>query len=155
MKKNAKHLVFSLALSLGVMLLSSTFTRPTSLFYTNLVHPSWIPPGIAFAIIWPILYAMIGLSFWTVLSSPEKNKERAYFAFGVQLFCNSTWSFFFFFLQSPFLGLINILLLSLAILWNIFEFGKISKLAATLLLPYFAWILYASALNYAFWSINR
>jgi len=51
-------------------------------------------------------------------------------------------------------ALAEIIILWIAILLTIFAFGKISSLAAWLLVPYISWVSFATILNYTFWKIN-
>src|SRR3546814_732806 len=74
--------------------------------------------------------------------------------FGFQLALNCAWSFLFFGLRSPGLGLIGIILLLAAILATMTAFGRVRPLAGWLLLPYLLWVGYAAALNFAIWRMN-
>ena len=47
-----------------------------------------------------------------------------------------------------------IVLLDLLVLATIVAFSRKSLVAASLLAPYFAWIVFATALNYAIWRLN-
>lgn len=125
-------------------------------WFDNLQKPSWNPPGFLFAPVWTLLYALMGIAFWLIWKneSPEANKRSAYFAFALQLFLNFWWSIIFFRFQSPFFALIEILLLLAMILLTAYQFSKISKTAAWLLVPYVLWVSFASVLNYTIWSLN-
>lgn len=158
MSKVSKYswLIFSLVLCYAVEWAGSMFTRSSvSGWYQTLNRPGWNPPDIVFPIVWSILYTMIAYSLWTVIiSKKEVSKIHAYVAFGVQLILNFSWSWAFFYMQSPGLGLVNIICLVLALIWNMLAFGRISKVAIWLLVPYLAWVLYATALNIAIYSLN-
>lgn len=67
---------------------------------------------------------------------------------------NFFWSLFFFGLENPLLGLINILLLDLLVIGNIYFFSRLSHPAAWLLIPYLLWICFASYLNLVIVLIN-
>lgn len=125
-------------------------------WFDNLQKPSWNPPSFLFAPVWTTLYALMGIAFWLIWKNetPEANKRSAYAAFALQLFLNFCWSIIFFRFQSPFFALIEILLLLSMILLTIFQFSKISKTAAWLLVPYVLWVSFASVLNYTIWSLN-
>jgi tryptophan-rich sensory protein len=79
----------------------------------------------------------------------------ALFFFFVQLILNILWSVVFFGLRAPLLGLIDIVLLWIAILLTIRHFLKVSKFAGVLLLPYFLWVSFAALLNCSLWIQNR
>jgi translocator protein len=78
----------------------------------------------------------------------------ALFFFFVQLIFNILWSAVFFGLRSPLLGLIDIVLLWVAIVLTIQHFLRISKMAGLLLLPYIAWVSFAMVLNFSLWILN-
>ena len=73
-------------------------------------------------------------------------------------FTNATlkdhWSFLFFGMQSPGWALLEIALLWLAIAATIVTFARIRPWAGGLLLPYWAWVTFAGALNLAIWRMN-
>ncbi len=99
---------------------------------------------------------MMGISLflvWQRVDHPKRN--RAILFFSVQLILNLLWSAAFFGLQSPFLGLVDMLLLWIAILLTIQIFFKISKWAGVLLIPYQLWVTFAILLNFSLWMLNR
>ena len=74
--------------------------------------------------------------------------------FSAQLLLNATWSPLFFGLQSPALGLLNIVVLDAAVVATILAFRRVHTGAAALLIPYLGWIGFATALNFAIWTLN-
>jgi tryptophan-rich sensory protein len=72
----------------------------------------------------------------------------------VQLALNAAWSGLFFGLRSPAAGLVDILLLWMVIAATLVAFARHSAVAAGLLVPYFVWVSYAAALNFAIWRMN-
>lgn len=125
-------------------------------WFHSLTKPSWNPPSYLFGPVWGILYLMMGISLFLVWNSKAYMSHRrdAILVFGIQLFLNFWWSIFFFRLQSPGWAFVNIILLVLAILATIYKFSTISTKAAWQLLPYLAWVCFASILNYALWVLN-
>lgn len=75
--------------------------------------------------------------------------------FAIQLFLNFCWSFIFFNQQEIGWALAEIILLWIFILLTIFAFGKISKNAAWLLVPYISWVSFAGILTYTIWKLNQ
>ncbi len=71
-----------------------------------------------------------------------------------QLVLNVLWSLIFFGLKAPGWAIVDVVVLWIAIVVAIAQFGKISRLAAWLLVPYLAWVTFASVLNIAIWRIN-
>ena len=79
---------------------------------------------------------------------------RAQAVFGLQLALNLAWSYAFFGLRSPAAGAVVVVALWLAILATIAAFARHSRLAAALLVPYLAWVTFATALNLEVWRRN-
>jgi tryptophan-rich sensory protein len=78
----------------------------------------------------------------------------AFIFFFVQLILNVLWSAAFFGLRLPLLGLIDIVLLWIAVLLTMQNFFKVSKIAGLLLTPYLLWVSFAVLLNFALWVLN-
>lgn len=125
-------------------------------WYASLQKPSFTPPNWAFPVAWTILYAMMAYALWRILSLPKDLPGRgaAIAAFFVQLLLNGLWSFAFFGAQSPVAGLVVIAALIVAILATIAMFWRLDRAAALLLVPYLAWVAYASVLNGTIWRLN-
>ncbi|MCC5832193.1 MAG: tryptophan-rich sensory protein [Chlamydiales bacterium] len=150
-------LILFIALVLLIQWAGSLFTfSSVQDWYPELRKPQWTPPAWVFGPVWTILYLTIAVSGWLVyMKAPSETERRGgLIIYGIQLFFNFFWSFFFFYLRSPGLGLLNILVLVVLILANIVVFCKIYKPAALLLIPYFLWVFYAATLNMAIWSLN-
>jgi len=120
--------------------------------YQNLHQPSWAPPPWLFGPVWTILYAMIAVSGWLVWQRVGARREIV--AFVIQLGLNAIWTPIFFGAGQYGLALIDIALLWIAICATVALFGRVSKPAALLLLPYWAWVSFATALNTAIWYLN-
>jgi translocator protein len=125
-------------------------------WYSSLHKPSFSPPGWIFGPVWTILYLLMGIALYLVLrkgfSAP--GVKIAVIVFGVQLILNAVWSFLFFGAESTLLGLIDIVLLWVAILVTIGAFARVSKPAALLLVPYILWVSFAAVLNFYLWRLN-
>jgi tryptophan-rich sensory protein len=136
--------------------LGSVATRPNlAPWYEGLEKPFFNPPNLAFPIAWSLLFALMAIALWRVLVvGSGEPKRRALIAFGVQLALNIGWSFAFFAARSPALGLLDIVLLLAAIGWTILRFRAVDAVAAWLLAPYLAWVVYAFALNAAILFLN-
>jgi tryptophan-rich sensory protein len=134
---------------------SGAFFRPGD-WYERLAKPSWRPPNWLFGPVWAILYGMIAVSGWLVWTSAEGDRLVVPITiFGVQLVLNFLWSAIFFGMHRLGLALIEMGVLWLAILANIFAFYLISPSAAYLLVPYLLWVSFAFVLNFAVWRLNQ
>jgi benzodiazapine receptor len=135
--------------------LGAYFTSSSlSTWYAGLVRPSWTPPNWLFGPVWSLLYIMMSVSVWFVYLAKKRQKGLCYFLFSVQMIFNFLWTILFFRMESPLLGLIDILLLDVFLLFTILCFYRQSKPAAWLLVPYFCWVVYASTLNFGIYLIN-
>ena len=137
--------------------LGSLFTTPAiPTWYQTLNKPFFTPPNWIFSPVWIGLFILMGVSLFLVWRRPDHPQFKpALIFFFVQLILNILWSVAFFALRSPFLGLIDIVLLWIAILLTILNFFKVSKWAGALLLPYLIWVSFAAVLNYFLWALNR
>jgi translocator protein len=142
-----------IVLCLGAGFVASSATmQSVAEWYPTLNKPSWTPPNWLFAPVWTVLYIMMAVAAWLVWRAG--NSKTALFLFFGQLLLNVAWSFLFFGAQSPLLGLINIVLMWLAIAITIFAFAMRSRLAAFLMVPYICWVSLATALNASIYMLN-
>jgi benzodiazapine receptor len=134
------------------------FTTPRTSpggWYSQIQKPSWTPPSWLFGPVWSALYLMMAMAGWWVWRQGGWGAQRgALTLFLVQLVLNAAWSGLFFGLRSPSLGMIGIVLLWIAILLTVLAFFRVSPLTGWLMVPYFLWVSYASALNFTIWRLN-
>lgn len=121
-------------------------------FYATLQKPTWAPPPWIFGPVWTVLYCTIGLSAWGVWH--RHGWTGAHGLWFVQLLFNAAWTPVFFGLREPGFALGVIVLLWLAILGTIAATWRQSRWAGAVLLPYLAWVSFATALNFAIWRLN-
>lgn len=124
-------------------------------WYASLKKPSWNPPGWIFGPVWSALYTMMGVAAWMVWKRGCFAAQRwPLTAFLFQLALNALWSPLFFGLREPGWAFAEIILLWLAISWTISEFWRTHRVAAGLLIPYLAWVSFATVLNGTLWRLN-
>lgn len=156
MSMNIPKLLLSVVICLGAGGLGSVFTTsaiPT--WYQTLNKPFFSPPNFIFAPVWTILYILMGISLYLVISEKGGGKrEKTVWIFAVQLILNVLWSVIFFGMKNPSLALVDIVALWIAIFLTIKSFYKINKLAGQLLFPYLAWVSFASILNLSIVILN-
>ncbi len=125
-------------------------------WYPTLSKPSWNPPAWVFGPVWTALYVLMGVAAWLVFRERAARPVAPALAlYGVQLLLNAAWSVLFFGLRNPLAGLVEIVFLWLAIAATMVVFWSAKPLAGILLLPYLAWVGFASVLNFALWRLNR
>lgn len=149
-----KLLLPSIVLPLLAGFIGSYFTFPSiGTWYVALNKPLFNPPNFIFGPVWTLLYILMGISLYLVLTKKGK-KEKALKLFAFQLILNVLWSLIFFGLHSPTLALFEIVILWIAIFATIKAFLPISKNAAYLLYPYIVWVSFAMILNLSIVLLN-
>jgi tryptophan-rich sensory protein len=124
-------------------------------FYGQLTRPSWAPPGWLFGPVWSALYALMAFSAWWVWRARGFTGARsALVLFVAQLAANALWSWLFFVWHQGGLAFAEVLLLWGMVAATVISFWRISSLAAALLMPYLAWVTFASALTFSVWKLN-
>ena len=123
-------------------------------WFVTLNKPSWNPPSWLFGPVWTTLYILMGIAFGLVWHSSNVDKKKAMFLFYIQFALNFLWSILFFYFQSPGIALIEIVLMLAFILLTTNAFKKIDARAAYLMIPYIAWVSFATFLNFTIWKLN-
>ncbi|MFA9431353.1 TspO/MBR family protein [Egicoccus sp. AB-alg2] len=124
--------------------------------YLALDRPAWAPPQEAFGIVWPVLYLLIGLAAWLVWrqAGSVAAARVALSLWAAQLVVNAIWPGVFFGAGWFWPAVAVIAVLDVLVVATIAAFGRHRRLAAALLVPYLAWLLYATALNVAIAAAN-
>lgn len=152
-------IVITVSICLLVGYLSSIVTQSSiKTWYPTLIKPSFNPPNWVFAPVWTLLFILMGLAVGFVWDKMDSNKElvkKGLLFFAVQLALNALWSYLFFGLQNVFLALIEIILLWLIIFETYLIFKKMDKKASYLLLPYLAWVGFATILTASIFWLNK
>ena len=124
-------------------------------WYAGLAKPSFNPPNWLFGPVWTALYLMIAVTGWRVWRRRGQSGARvALAAWGLQLALNLGWSFVFFGARMIGAALVEIVLLLVAILVTAALSWRIDRVAGWLLVPYAAWVGFATLLNAALWRLN-
>ena len=148
-------LIVWLLVSLAAGGVGALATRNAREFYASLAKPAWAPPGWLFGPVWTVLYVLMGVAAWLVWRSAGwSGASVALSLFLVQLVCNAAWSWIFFAWRSGALAFADIVLLLVLIVATMLAFARVHGLAALLLLPYLAWVVFATALTFAIWRGN-
>lgn len=143
-------LVVFIAVMAAVAITGAQF-RPGP-WYVSLAKPSWTPPNWLFGPVWGMLYFLIAIGGW--LAWRDNGFGRPLLFWLAQAVLNACWSWLFFGKQQIGLALADIALLWLAIGGFIWSAWPVSPGAAALFVPYWAWVSFAAALNFAIWRLN-
>ncbi len=159
-------LVIAAAVSVNLIgALGVPFTATGSAWFAALELPAYYPPTWAFGVVWPVLYALIGAAAALVSLSGrrggplrdtdvDRGARIALALFAVQLAVNVAWSPVFWGLERADLGLVVLGTLLPLVAATIAAFARVDRRAALLMVPYLAWICFATALNYGIWAMN-
>ncbi len=149
-------LALFVGLCLGVGGLGATWTSSSvRTWYPTLNKPAMNPPKWMFAPVWTTLYFLMAVSAWMVWRQAGWNMARGALAlFGVQLFLNLMWSWLFFGLRRPGMAFAEILFLLASIAATAVAFLRFSRAAFWMMVPYGAWVCFASFLNLEIWRLN-
>ena len=123
-----------------------------NIWFARLDKPAIMPPGWVFGFTWSILYIMMAAALAFILEARgAKGRGIAIALFVIQFALNLAWSPVFFALHKIMLafGLIVAILLWAGI--TTILFWHIRRIAALLMIPYLAWLLFAGYLN---WQIH-
>ena len=122
--------------------------------YGSLEKPILAPPGIAFPIIWTILYILMGISYGILESNSniDCNVNLIYYS---QLFLNALWPIFFFVFKWRLFSFIWLLLLVFLVLLMVIRFYLKDTKAGILQIPYLLWTIFASYLNLFTYILNK
>ena len=151
----ASGLVLWCAVCFIVAAVGASASLQAGSFYAELVRPDWAPPASVFGPVWTLLYAMMAIAaslIWQRRAIQLARIALAFFAF--QLILNALWSWLFFGWNQGALSLLDIVVLWALIVATLVLFWRIRPLAGMLLVPYLAWVTFASVLNYEIWRLN-
>jgi tryptophan-rich sensory protein len=122
-------------------------------WYATAVKAPWTPPNFVFGPVWTVLYTAMAVAAWLVWRKRPATRRTALAIYAVQLVLNLAWTPMFFGLYPAlgtaalWLAFAVIVALIAAVVLTVLYFGPVSRTAGLLLLPYVAWLVYASTLN--------
>ena len=123
----------------------------SSAWYKSLKQSPLTPPSWVFPIAWTILYILIIVSGAVFLSATTTIRagirSTGFFYYCAAWVLNLSWSQIFFRFQRPDISFVVILGMLAFIALNIRAFYPVSRLSAYLLVPYVAWVSFATYLN--------
>lgn len=153
--KDMAALTLSLLLALSVAALAGLASwSSVDGWYAHADRTLWNPPNQVFGPVWTVLYSVMAVGAWLVWRRPESaERTRAGRTYLGQLALNAGWPPLFFLLYDIvggvglWLALGWIVVLDFAVLATIVFFWRVSKIASLMLVPYWTWLLFATALN--------
>lgn len=134
--------------------LSSYLTSNAMMSFVQMKKPPLAPPSFLFPVVWTLLYIMMGLSSYFIITSDSSRKYVGILLYLGQLFFNFVWSLIFFRLESYIIAAIWLFILIIMIVALIVNTSHYSKAAMYLLLPYILWCSFALYLNLGIAVLN-
>ncbi|MDA9304311.1 tryptophan-rich sensory protein [Amylibacter sp.] len=129
-----------------------------NLWYTSLIEPSFTPPSWVFAPVWTTLYLLIATSAFRIMTKSSYKMNNllplAIALWSLQLALNVIWTPIFSGAQNLEVAFYYIIMLWVIIIAYIFVCWDIDRLASLMMMPYLAWVSFASVLNYYYWQLN-
>jgi translocator protein len=124
-------------------------------FYALLNKPSWAPPAAVFGPAWALLYLLMAVAAWLVWKEGRKpDIRRALSLYLLQLALNALWTWVFFAWRLGGWALAEIIVLWVFIVLTVIGFYRVRPIAGLLLVPYLAWVTFATVLNAVLWRMN-
>lgn len=152
-RKRWPALVIILLVTLGGGALVGLLTRDSMSVYSQIVTPSFAPPGWLFPVAWSLLYAAMSVSLWLMLRTDEPTRGILVL-YTLQLAVNLVWPFIFFTMQAFGLAFWWLILLLALVVWLMIRAFQVTPAAGWLLVPYAAWCTFAAVLNFAVARLN-
>ena len=150
MKKIFKFIVF-----LVPWFISSLLFKSDTIFYKSLNKPLFAPPSIIFPIVWTILYILIAISIYLIYNDNNYKDTQEYNkSLLINYFSNQIFSFLFFTIKSPFLALIDTIVVLISSLFLYYESKELNKKSSKLLIPYIIWNVFATILIISIFFMN-
>ena len=143
----------------GVMLLGFLAGQvggdANSAWFEALTKPGIYPPPAAFGIVWTILYAMLGFALAVVCAAwGARGRAVAIVAFLLHLALNLAWTPLFFGAHEIEMALYLLVAIVLTGFGVAVLFWRVRRLAGWLMVPYLAWVCFATVLNCQFMVLN-
>jgi len=127
-------------------------------WYVDLKKPSFNPPSFLFGPVWSVLYLLMGIAAFAVWTKTGFTKRPLpLIVFFIQLVLNFLWVLIFGIAKDLGAAFVEIMFLWVMICITIVIFHTVKDRAWThlLLLPYLAWVTFASVLNFSLWDLNK
>ena len=124
-------------------------------WFDVLQKPSFMPPGWTFGVVWPILYALMGIAVAMILvEPPSPRRQAALTLFFIQLVLNFAWSPVFFAAHDITTAKIVIFVMAATAAAAAGPFLRLRRAAGLLMTPYLAWLIFAATLNASIEQLN-
>lgn len=129
-------------------------SRSAAGFYATLDRPPWAPPAWLFGPAWTVLYLLMATGAWMVGRADGPGRGAALGLYVLQLAANALWTWVFFAWRRGAWAFAEVLVLLALVALTLAAFWRVRPLAGALLVPYLAWVTFATALTWSVWRRN-
>ena len=152
---NAVALAGTFAVTFGAAALGGYASVSSAAFYATLEKPSWAPSAAVFGPVWTVLYSLMAISAFLVVREVGWRAALVpLVVYVAQLVLNAAWTWLFFAWRLGGAALAEILVLVVVIALNVLVFWRVRPFAGALLVPYLAWVCFATLLTWSLWRSN-
>ena len=135
--------------------LSAILFKTDKTFYKNINKPFFAPTPIVFPIVWTILYILLAISIYLIYKDNKFSETKNYNkTLIINYIANQAFQFLFFTIKSPFLALIDTIIVLVSSLYLYYESKKLNKTSAKLIIPYIIWNAFATILIMSIFFMN-
>lgn len=126
-------------------------------WYSTINLPAWTPPGSVIGLVWTTIFTLSTIAALIIWNTPGVKAKLPVFAgiFLLNAVLNVLWSYLFFSRHQIGMAVFEAIVLDLTVIALIVLAWPFSRLASALLMPYAAWVAFASYLTYSVWKLNR
>jgi translocator protein len=134
----------------------TAFTTADSVWYATLAKPAFAPPGSLIGAVWTTIFVLTAISviLWWNKRPRDERFNLTLAAFVLNGVLNAAWSYIFFTAHLLGLAVLDSALLGASVLWLVASLWKRHRASAYLLVPYLAWVSFATFLAFAIWRAN-
>ena len=150
-------LLASLVLAYATAAIGAIASVSATAFYAALNRPEWAPPAWLFGPVWTVLYGLMAIAAWGVWNARtrgNRNTDRALVLYLLQLIANALWSWLFFVWHTGLGAFVGVVVLWALILATVIAFWRVRPWTGAILLPYLAWVSFATALTWSVWRAS-
>ena len=135
--------------------LSAILFKTDKTFYKNINKPFFAPSPVVFPIVWTILYILLAISIYLIYKDNKFSETKNYNkTLIINYIANQAFQFLFFTIKSPFLALIDTIIVLVSSLYLYYESKKLNKTSAKLIIPYIIWNAFATILIMSIFFMN-